>query len=239
MRWLQTFCGEVRCESRELETSTENNLDYLLTDSTGTGRRGTELSLGESLGRMGISTAEAARKLVRSATACRDVCLRKADETKSEYAECVKIPWFFHNHRIAVAFIMRPLFANIVVANYVGEFNNPFYANLVGEALQGVKLFLHARSVALATASLPKRLSAAKQTEGSVPTSAKKKTKLFITDKPTLQYSFKQRLITATEFEESALQIEQAQVTGNKEAICKYFIRGRCKRGLRCAFAHQ
>ncbi|KAJ3182799.1 hypothetical protein HDU85_002402 [Gaertneriomyces sp. JEL0708] len=166
-------------------------------DCTGTGRRGTELSFGESLGRLGWNTAEASKKSFRAVKAARDLCLRKADEPRADAADSVKISLFIQNTKRVVGFTVRRLFANIVVANYVGHFQNPFYGDLMRDTLAGIQLFLHARSMALATADLPRRILVQDEGDHDVPISTERKRMKMHPKPKLLRYDLTETFIAA------------------------------------------
>ncbi|KAJ3158639.1 hypothetical protein HDU86_002603 [Geranomyces michiganensis] len=133
--------GEARCESREIESEMLNNLDFLLIDHRGAGRRGTELAVGESVGSAAFGTQEPTAKILRVACASRDLCLKMRSQVQEGDAG---IPMIFQNHDSAIAFTVRHLFANVVVANFLGEFQNPIIggANTILNTLKGAEIFM-------------------------------------------------------------------------------------------------
>ncbi|KAJ3152339.1 hypothetical protein HDU86_005868 [Geranomyces michiganensis] len=76
---------------------------------------------------LSLASQEGGSKIIRSGTACRDLCLRRVDETAEDRSEEVTIPWIFQNDQALVALELRHLFGNVVVANYVGHIGNPLF----------------------------------------------------------------------------------------------------------------
>ncbi|KAI8586013.1 hypothetical protein BDZ88DRAFT_319261 [Geranomyces variabilis] len=168
--------GEARSESREVESGSVNNLDILLEDTRGLGRRGSEIALGESLGPSDLMSVEVQGKIVRGAVVCRDMVLRKAGEVDVRARPSVKVPYILQSHRHALVFQAEHLFANVVVLNFVGKFDNPILLgrNAMSVALDGARLFLHAKGIARQTANLSKATGHSVQSEMSLPGSTKK-----------------------------------------------------------------